>query len=771
MAQAQNGQFDVFISYAWADGKDHAVRIQQELENADFRVWRDPNIRKSADFTAEIEIAMRASKLVVVVMTHRIQDKAENYVRREVAYAEILKKPILVARFDDAIILPLTTRTWLEFWNSEWEAQFPRLVDALHDEIKLVDAGTYQPPELPAELQNDPYRKYAQESYELAVSYIEQTTIFKQEIDLIARPDLERVGKKSMPHNSSLQQAFKRIGKALAEKPDLTSLSQAMTEYEGRVLLLGEPGAGKTTSLMALTRDLASARMGNPDEPLPIFAFCSGWKASPPQPIYEWLGTANDIPADEMKRMIEADEVVLVLDGLDELGSSQTEKDKNGQEISFDPRKRFIEIIPAEGKIVVSTRIEDYEAISDKIIALNGAITLQNLTDSQLQEYLSELPALWDVLKADKDLLEIARTPLLLSLIAYGFRDAPESAQSLKDLSSHELRNKIFRTYIDKCYEHERQRLEVMGQEPPFRLEEIYEVLGHVAMINASGGFRHGGLEVFTVDWGTIHENILLDRDFEEILNTERMYQFIQYAIRLNLLAKIHDELHFIHLRLRDMLVWYYCTEERIFNEKLYTTSIAPCPAKAICKVYPQYGFAICQKLVNSDVAKIMRASAARALEVISTEETVTTLIDVLEHDPDSFVRGSVAESLIRLGDERGLTAILSSDHGLTKLFGGNLRAEAAGKLEKIGTKTALEAVRKWATNFLENYSGSRYIAANELALTLGEIGLITILQSPYDLTDTWGNNKKLDAAKKLEEIGTPTALEAVRKWRESGGK
>jgi hypothetical protein len=57
---------------------------------------------------------------------------------------------------------------------------------------------------------------------------------------------------------------------------------------------LGEPGAGKTTTLMAYARDAVSARLADPAQPLPIMANLFEWPSNDPPPLADWLARIGE---------------------------------------------------------------------------------------------------------------------------------------------------------------------------------------------------------------------------------------------------------------------------------------------------------------------------------------------------------------------------------------------------------------------------------------------------------------------------------------------
>jgi len=61
-------------------------------------------------------------------------------------------------------------------------------------------------------------------------------------------------------------------------------------EVAGRLLILGEPGAGKTTTLCELAKELIEAAEDNPGAPVPVFIELSKWSEDDAS-IEQWLIT------------------------------------------------------------------------------------------------------------------------------------------------------------------------------------------------------------------------------------------------------------------------------------------------------------------------------------------------------------------------------------------------------------------------------------------------------------------------------------------------
>jgi hypothetical protein len=343
---------------------------------------------------------------------------------------------------------------------------------------------------------HDPYRDYLNALYQETVHYLNQTIFSMNQTDyslisLQSEPTPDAIDQSGPESTETVRVLpatfFDMAGLSLnGEDPsDLVynNFRDAFERYAGRLLLLGEPGAGKTTTIMAFARNAISRRLQDPNLPLPIVVPVVTWDAHRQLSLIDWLD--EQFPAlkrREIAHLIDTGGLMLLLDGLDELGSERV--DQNTAE-RYDPRVRFIRQLPENNQIVISCRVQDYNEMSKKV-ALYGAVTLQPLNDQQISTYLRDIPELWDMLRADADLLDIARTPLLLSLFAFTYRDRRDAPLQLRALHENpgELRDKLFETYIKQRYARESRR---KHQAIPFKPEELYAILGQLAMRNSRG--------------------------------------------------------------------------------------------------------------------------------------------------------------------------------------------------------------------------------------------------------------------------------------------
>lgn len=251
----------VFISYSRRDGNDHAERLQRDLEAQGFYVWRDTrNINPNQDFTAEIETGIEKSDLVAVCVTPDIR-RDNSFVRREIQYALAVGKPVFPCIKVDGVVphVSVINNEWLEF-NRDWADAFQRLCQLAADPNLQRKSATHAPPP------DEPFRDYLHALYKQIVRYLDQAVIRLIDLEAETTPD-------AVPHKQTediLLEFFEssiHAGDTSDDLPQHTTFKDAFAHHNGRLLLLGEPGAGKTITLMSHARDAVAARLDDTSQP------------------------------------------------------------------------------------------------------------------------------------------------------------------------------------------------------------------------------------------------------------------------------------------------------------------------------------------------------------------------------------------------------------------------------------------------------------------------------------------------------------------------
>ena len=231
--------------------------------------------------------------------------------------------------------------------------------------------------------------------------------------------------------------------------PQGMKIMDVFDEMGQTLLILGEPGSGKTTMLLELARDTIARAEEDPKHRIPVVFNLSSWTGAK-QPIADWLvdelKTKYYIPKKNASDWIENDELLLLLDGLDEVLPERREAcvcaiNDFRQERGLTP-------------LAVCCRSEEYETLSTRL-DLKGAVSLQPLTPEQVDNYLdrigSELAALRTALKDDPILYELAQTPLMLSIMTLAYRRM--SIHDLQPLETIDARRKhIFDNYVERMF-------------------------------------------------------------------------------------------------------------------------------------------------------------------------------------------------------------------------------------------------------------------------------------------------------------------------------
>ncbi len=265
-------KLQIFISYARKDGADEAEQLYNDLTRRRIGAWRDTqNLDPYQDFGGEIETAIAEASHVCVIVTPDIR-RADSFVRREIAFALEEGKPIIPLVFPGGR-RPITiiNHTFLDF--SDWEGGMALLLE------RLNRAGIE---EISPQTQREHELAYLQEIGQRYDLWRDLYTDMAAQAH-IETPKVKVKSGAAARHLDMAHDLFKNIDHSIDDSQAKTltiasfdELREGIRQHQ-RVALIGDPGAGKTTTLERLAYELATTAAEDEGAPLPLFVRLGGF--------------------------------------------------------------------------------------------------------------------------------------------------------------------------------------------------------------------------------------------------------------------------------------------------------------------------------------------------------------------------------------------------------------------------------------------------------------------------------------------------------------
>jgi hypothetical protein len=415
----------IFLSYRSTEA-DFALRLAADLKNAGVNLWMDRlDINPGDDWRKSLESAVYSCAALISVLSPSYV--SSKYCQRELARADRLGRPIfpvLLGMITDADWpLEIERQQYIDFggWPDEatYQRQLNRLVDILKE--KFADQISVIP---------DPVTQYltnlaaAMETQKGLAEYLE----FSTEADKWLSRDFMR----PEPHSIKFwaghttftllqpspvskhyrKRHFKDIDEILSKNP--------------RIMLLGEPGSGKTTTLRRLALDaIYTYQAASEDTPLPLMLDLIAWEDH--VSLDDFIRSNWSLDTDPIKLMARG-EIVLYLDGMSEMSGAVTDK-----------AQMLRDWLAAENgpkRVIISCRTDDYDAelnLNLSMVQINDMdrshidrFVLNYLGDELSQIFLAQiLPrTTWEE-QHKHYLYQMARNPFLLSAMILIYKSSP----------------------------------------------------------------------------------------------------------------------------------------------------------------------------------------------------------------------------------------------------------------------------------------------------------------------------------------------------------
>ncbi len=227
--------------------------------------------------------------------------------------------------------------------------------------------------------------------------------------------------------------------------PGGTRLSDVMREQsDNRLLVLGDPGAGKTTHLLELAADQVGAARRDEGAPVPLVLLLSTW-VDGPDGLAGWIAAEArqryTIDTDQTMAWLASGSLMLLLDGLDEVDETLRERCLTSiEEFCTDPRHRAC-------GLVLTSRTQEFRELRRKL-SVSGAVRVLPLSEEQIAHTLAEggpqLAALRRAVQEEPALADLLTTPLMLGVAVLAFARLEPGTP----LPSGDYRHALFGLYV-----------------------------------------------------------------------------------------------------------------------------------------------------------------------------------------------------------------------------------------------------------------------------------------------------------------------------------
>jgi HEAT repeat protein len=422
----------IFISYPHTE-TEFTARLAADLKNNGVQVWMDVlegGIRSGDDWRRAIEGGLDNSAAVISVICPDYLDST--YCRNELARADTLDLnvfPILLRTVDKKQWpIEIQRHQYTDFanWRDEavYRTQLQNLLSVLKrdssNQIGVIpDAETRYLTSLIAELES---RKGVLEYIDLAGQMDEPT-----------RPKPRLADEWGLEGSFALLE--QQPSQSHSDEPDkkqqipLSNIRDAVEKHP-RLVLIGDPGAGKTTTLRRLALDAARERHANPKTaPLPLLLYLPTWGDEP---------NPGDFVRAQMEKagigiLYSAADILLYLDGLNEMGAAGVEK--------AGKLRTWLTSKDAPKRVVITCRAGDYAedldlTVPTVLVGVMDEVRVRQFAEKYLEDgarkFLDRVlpdkkfPEYAGESEKSRSLFRLATNPYLLTALMVVFKSSSE---------------------------------------------------------------------------------------------------------------------------------------------------------------------------------------------------------------------------------------------------------------------------------------------------------------------------------------------------------
>ncbi len=233
------------------------------------------------------------------------------------------------------------------------------------------------------------------------------------------------------------------------------------SNIDSKLLIIGDPGNGKTITLLELAKQLITQAEDDTNRAIPVLLNLSSFQDEK-QTLLQWLiaelVSKYDVSLNTARELLENHRILPLLDGLDET---------LWQESCVEAINQFRESAYRPPGLVVCSRKEEYEFINAKL-KLNGAICLKPVAKAEIQKYFADVKCLnlWTKIKNYDSFLKLLESPLMLKfMVLVGQEMLLEDEVIFK--STKELEENLLDAYIQQMLKQEIKNVSYSQQTAP----------------------------------------------------------------------------------------------------------------------------------------------------------------------------------------------------------------------------------------------------------------------------------------------------------------
>jgi len=328
----------IFISYR-RDDFGFASKLAADLKNIGVKVWLDNlgGLEAGMQWPREIENAIDACSAFIAILTPDYRQS--DYCRLEIKRARDVARPILpvMLRALSPNDLPIEIQDvqWVDFTGWADPVEYDRRLTALY--ARLVQADSRSALQRPNE--ETRYLNSLIAELESALGVMEYAALSGEAEVRQAAPVEDEWGFEFLAqdaHDKNPPVPLRDVAEAVERFPHF--------------VLLGEPGAGKTTTLRRLAYEMAQRRIAHETPaPLPLLLYLPQWRDD--SSALEFIRAKFPLGYDPLP-LLRTGDIRLYLDGLNEMGA------EGGHKAS--QLRAWLESAEAPKSAIITCRQEDY---------------------------------------------------------------------------------------------------------------------------------------------------------------------------------------------------------------------------------------------------------------------------------------------------------------------------------------------------------------------------------------------------------------------------